>query len=63
MTRRKIERKRGATMAPTSNSPAPTLRALGPDLWEAELNLQEGMHLRFFYRAFGMWRRFGPNRL
>jgi len=33
-------------MAPTSNFPPPTLHALGPDLWEAELNLQEGMHLR-----------------
>jgi Domain of unknown function (DUF4336) len=33
-------------MAPTSDFPPPTLRALGPDLWEAELNLQEGMHLR-----------------
>jgi hypothetical protein len=28
------------------NFPSPTLRALAPDLWEAELHLQEGLHLR-----------------
>lgn len=30
----------------SSDFPPPTLRALAPDLWEAELHLQEGMHLR-----------------
>jgi hypothetical protein len=31
---------------PASPPASPVLRALGPDLWEAELHLQEGLHLR-----------------